>query len=98
MLSITLFVIAGTYPYVTSCNCTAGCVCTGLGISPRDIRNVYGVFKAYTTRVGSGAFPTELNNVGSTCNIITYVLFWLWFTWELDVFINNNVCDFNLKY
>lgn len=53
----------GTYPYVTSSNCTAGCVCVGLGIPPRDIRNVYGVFKAYSTRVGSGAFPTELKNV-----------------------------------
>ncbi|XP_064404044.1 adenylosuccinate synthetase isozyme 1-like [Halichondria panicea] len=52
----------GTYPYVTSSNCTAGCVCTGLGIPPRNVNTVYGVFKAYTTRVGAGAFPTELNN------------------------------------
>lgn len=52
----------GTYPYVTSSNCTAGCVCTGLGIPPRDVQRVYGVFKAYTTRVGEGAFPTELKN------------------------------------
>ncbi len=54
---------AGTYPYVTSSNCTAGCVCTGLGIPPRHVNHVYGVFKAYTTRVGAGAFPTELKNV-----------------------------------
>ncbi len=58
-----LFPLAGTYPYVTSSNCTAGCVCTGLGIPPRNVNTVYGVFKAYTTRVGAGAFPTELNNV-----------------------------------
>ncbi|XP_065883297.1 adenylosuccinate synthetase isozyme 2-like [Dysidea avara] len=52
----------GTYPYVTSCNCSAGVVCTGLGIPPRLVKHVYGVFKAYTTRVGKGAFPTELDN------------------------------------
>ena len=56
---------AGTYPYVTSSNCTAGCVCTGLGIPPRNVKTIYGVFKAYTTRVGAGAFPTELKNVSS---------------------------------
>ena len=48
---------------MTSSNCTAGAVCTGLGIPPRDVKKVYGVFKAYTTRVGSGAFPTELKDV-----------------------------------
>ena len=53
----------GTYPYVTSSNCTIGAVCTGLGVPPRDIGKVYGVIKAYTTRVGPGAFPTELKNV-----------------------------------
>jgi len=58
-----LLVTIGTYPYVTSCNCSAGVVCTGLGIPPRLVRHVYGVFKAYTTRVGKGAFPTELDNV-----------------------------------
>ena len=58
-----LLVTIGTYPYVTSCNCSAGVVCTGLGIPPSCVRNVYGVFKAYTTRVGKGAFPTELDNV-----------------------------------
>jgi adenylosuccinate synthase len=50
----------GTYPYVTSSNTmTAGC-CTGLGIPPRSVGNVIGIFKAYCTRVGSGPFPTEL--------------------------------------
>ncbi|KAK3883587.1 hypothetical protein Pcinc_012090 [Petrolisthes cinctipes] len=52
----------GTYPYVTSSNCSIGGVCTGLGIAPQYIGDVYGVVKAYTTRVGVGAFPTELNN------------------------------------
>ena len=55
--------ITGTYPYVTSSNCTVGAAATGLGIPPRDIKRVYGVFKAYTTRVGVGEFPTELHNV-----------------------------------
>ena len=52
----------GTYPYVTSSNCTAGGVCTGLGIPPMNIGDVYGVAKAYCTRVGSGPFPTEQDN------------------------------------
>lgn len=50
----------GTYPFVTSSNTTAAGACTGLGIAPNKIKNVFGVFKAYTTRVGSGPFPTEL--------------------------------------
>ena len=50
----------GTYPYVTSSNTTAAGACTGLGIAPNAIKKVYGIFKAYTTRVGSGPFPTEL--------------------------------------
>jgi adenylosuccinate synthase len=50
----------GTYPYVTSSNTTAAGACTGLGIAPTGIKEVYGIFKAYTTRVGSGPFPTEL--------------------------------------
>ncbi len=50
----------GTYPYVTSSNTTAAGACTGLGIPPNKIKEVYGIFKAYTTRVGSGPFPTEL--------------------------------------
>jgi len=55
----------GTYPYVTSSNCSIGGVCTGLGIPPRSIGDVYGVVKAYTTRVGDGPFPTEqLNEIG----------------------------------
>jgi adenylosuccinate synthase len=50
----------GTYPYVTSSNATIGGVCTGLGVPPRAIDGVIGVAKAYTTRVGEGALPTEL--------------------------------------
>jgi len=50
----------GTYPYVTSSNTTAAGACTGLGIAPNKIGEVFGIFKAYTTRVGSGPFPTEL--------------------------------------
>ncbi|KOX81300.1 Adenylosuccinate synthetase [Melipona quadrifasciata] len=50
----------GTYPYVTSSNCSIGGVCTGLGLPPSYIREVVGVVKAYTTRVGDGPFPTEL--------------------------------------
>ncbi|MGA9238616.1 adenylosuccinate synthase [Robiginitalea sp.] len=50
----------GTYPYLTSSNTTAAGACTGLGIAPGSIQEVYGIFKAYTTRVGSGPFPTEL--------------------------------------
>ena len=52
----------GTYPFVTSSNTTTGGVCTGLGVAPKHIHKVIGVAKAYTTRVGGGAFPTELNN------------------------------------
>ncbi|MBD0849972.1 adenylosuccinate synthase [Maribacter arenosus] len=50
----------GTYPYVTSSNTTAAGACTGLGVAPNQIGDVKGIFKAYTTRVGSGPFPTEL--------------------------------------
>ncbi|MCK0114641.1 adenylosuccinate synthase [Gelidibacter sp. F63206] len=57
----------GTYPFVTSSNTTAAGACTGLGISPNKISEVFGIFKAYTTRVGSGPFPTELfDEVGET--------------------------------
>lgn len=52
----------GSYPFVTSSNTISGGVCNGLGIAPVHIGNVYGIFKAYCTRVGSGPFPTELNN------------------------------------
>ena len=50
----------GTYPFVTSSNTTAAGACTGLGVAPNSIKDVIGIFKAYTTRVGSGPFPTEL--------------------------------------
>ncbi|MGB1551456.1 MAG: adenylosuccinate synthase [Schleiferiaceae bacterium] len=50
----------GTYPFVTSSNTTCAGACTGLGVAPNRIKNVYGIFKAYCTRVGSGPFPTEL--------------------------------------
>ncbi len=50
----------GTYPFVTSSNTTVGGVCVGLGIPPTKIGKVFGIFKAYTTRVGNGPFPTEL--------------------------------------
>lgn len=52
----------GTYPFVTSSNTTIGGVCTGLGVPPQKIDCVIGVVKAYTTRVGHGPFPTELQN------------------------------------
>ena len=52
----------GTYPYVTSSNPISGGVCTGAGIGPTYINEVYGVLKAYTSRVGAGPFPTEQNN------------------------------------
>lgn len=52
----------GSYPFVTSSNTTTAGVCTGLGIPPSSIGKVYGVFKAYCTRVGSGPFPTELED------------------------------------
>ena len=57
----------GTYPFVTSSNTTAAGACTGLGVAPNSIGRVIGIFKAYTTRVGSGPFPTELfDEVGDT--------------------------------
>jgi adenylosuccinate synthase len=52
----------GTYPYVTSSNTVAAGACTGLGIAPGRTGDVFGIFKAYCTRVGSGPFPTELDN------------------------------------
>jgi adenylosuccinate synthase len=52
----------GSYPYVTSSNTISAGACTGLGISPKTIGEVFGIFKAYCTRVGSGPFPTELND------------------------------------
>jgi adenylosuccinate synthase len=53
----------GSYPYVTSSNTISAGACTGLGISPKTVGEVFGIFKAYCTRVGSGPFPTELNDV-----------------------------------
>ncbi|CAG0908783.1 unnamed protein product, partial [Darwinula stevensoni] len=50
----------GTYPFVTSSSTTAGGACTGSGIGPRNLDYILGITKAYTTRVGSGPFPTEL--------------------------------------
>lgn len=50
----------GSYPFVTSSNTIAAGACTGLGVAPKHIGEVYGIFKAYSTRVGSGPFPTEL--------------------------------------
>ena len=50
----------GSYPFVTSSSTTIGGVCTGLGVAPSRVGHVYGIFKAYCTRVGSGPFPTEL--------------------------------------
>ena len=52
----------GTYPFVTSSNTLVAGACTGLGVAPRHIGEVYGIFKAYCTRVGSGPFPTELHD------------------------------------
>lgn len=52
----------GSYPFVTSSNTICSGCCTGLGVSPRSIGEVYGIFKAYCTRVGSGPFPTELHD------------------------------------
>jgi adenylosuccinate synthase len=52
----------GTYPYVTSSSACAGGACTGLGVSPRRLDGIIGIVKAYTTRVGSGPFPTELKD------------------------------------
>jgi adenylosuccinate synthase len=59
---VMLDIDQGTYPYVTSSNPTAGGVCIGSGVGPTKIRNVIGVAKAYTTRVGDGPFPTELKD------------------------------------
>ena len=50
----------GTYPFVTSSTTTAAGACIGLGVAPNQIGEVFGIFKAYSTRVGSGPFPTEL--------------------------------------
>ena len=60
----------GSYPFVTSSNTTTAGACVGLGVSPKKIGNVFGVFKAYCTRVGAGPFPTELfDQVGKNIGI-----------------------------
>jgi len=61
----------GTYPYVTSSSASIGGACTGLGIGPTKIKSVIGIVKAYTTRVGAGPFPTELDNeLGETLRTV----------------------------
>jgi adenylosuccinate synthase len=61
----------GTYPYVTSSNTITAGACTGLGLAPQSIGEVYGIFKAYCTRVGSGPFPTEqINETGEALRAI----------------------------
>jgi len=63
----------GSYPFVTSSNTICAGACTGLGVAPRNIGEVYGIFKAYCTRVGSGPFPTELfDETGDTMRKIGY--------------------------
>ncbi len=57
-----LDILHGTYPYVTSSSTLAGSACTGTGFGPGSVEKVVGITKAYTTRVGEGPFPTELNN------------------------------------
>ena len=63
----------GTYPYVTSSNCSIGGVCTGLGLPPGRIGKVFGVVKAYTTRVGAGKIKCKIANyndkVGFYCTL-----------------------------
>merc|ERR1739838_705595 len=69
--AVMLDIDFGTYPYVTSSNCSVGGVCTGLGIPPLYIGDVIGIVKAYTTRVGAGPFPTEqLNDIGDKLQTI----------------------------
>lgn len=58
---VLLDVDFGTYPYTTSSNSASGGVSSGIGVSPKQIHNIIGITKAYTTRVGSGPFPTEIN-------------------------------------
>jgi len=58
----------GTYPFVTSSNCSAGGFATGLGISPQSVDRVYNILSAYTTRVGAGPFPTELGTQDEISN------------------------------
>jgi adenylosuccinate synthase len=67
MLDVTF----GTFPFVTSSHTLSGGVCTGLGVSPKNIRHIYGITKAYCTRVGNGPFPTELNDeIGEKLRVV----------------------------
>lgn len=76
----------GTYPYVTSSNCSIGGVLTGLGLPPQSIGEVIGVVKAYTTRVGDGPFPTELHDV-SDCRFA-----------QSDLFDSQTLSGFGIDY
>ncbi|MDQ7002047.1 MAG: adenylosuccinate synthetase, partial [Ghiorsea sp.] len=58
----------GTYPFVTSSNTVAGAALAGLGVGPKEVDEVLGICKAYTTRVGAGPFPTELYNADGMCD------------------------------
>ena len=60
--AVLLDVDHGTYPYVTSSNCSALGLYTGAGVPPQTVQNFLGIMKAYSTRVGGGPFPTEQNN------------------------------------
>jgi len=64
----------GTYPFVTSSNPIAGGACAGTGLGPRDISRVVGIAKGYTTRVGSGPFPTELADANGTPDVLGQAL------------------------
>ena len=66
----------GTYPYVTSSNTGVAGICTGLGVPPNKIETRIGVVKAYTTRVGEGPFPTELNSIDTTHDKIIIIKFY----------------------
>lgn len=80
----------GSYPFVTSSNTVSSGVCTGLGVSPQKIGKVFGIVKAYCTRVGSGPFPTELfdevgqymrdkgHEYGATTEDQDVVVGWIW--------------------
>ncbi|KRZ12801.1 Adenylosuccinate synthetase, partial [Trichinella zimbabwensis] len=68
------FLTTGTYPYVTSSNCSVGGALTGLGIPPWRVGMIIGVVKAYETRVGDGPFPTELNNASLSSLWKSYLL------------------------
>lgn len=71
--------LSGTYPMVTSSNCSIGGVFTGLGIPPSVVTDIYGVVKAYLTRVGAGCFPTEMDPVSISFVLVGSVncVFWL---------------------